>query len=320
MIDPNQRMLAFRLPRPSKRPTGTVLSANEKSTTRPARFRLRQFAAVLILVTLQSRATNSFVNAADFNYPLAVTATKDGIIFVADRHLPGVWKVENGKTELYFKGSKKFRTPLNAVRCLAISKDGKLLAGDSSTRDVYRFDAPDKPVPLTKASIGIPTAIAVAADGTLFVADTEVHRIWKVPAGGGKPAEFATIAAPRGLSIDSKGRLWILSISSKKGQVQRLPIDGSTKDVEVVVADFPFEMPHKIVTGKNDEAWVSDNYANAIWKIDATGKPTKFIQGKPMVRPVGLFRQNESFLIADPHAKTLFSADKTGKLTVLAGP
>ena len=109
--------------------------------------------------------TGGTAQAQELNYPLAVAAADDGTLYIADRYLPGVWKVTNGKTEVYFQGSKKFRTPLNAVRCLAIDKQGRLLAGDSATRDVYRFDESAKPKPLTGGKIGIPMDIAVAGDG-----------------------------------------------------------------------------------------------------------------------------------------------------------
>ena len=93
--------------------------------------------------------TGGTAPAQELNYPLAVAAADDGTLYIADRYLPGVWKVTNGKTEVYFQGSKKFRTPLNAVRCVAIDKQGRLLAGDSATREVYRFDESAKPKPLT---------------------------------------------------------------------------------------------------------------------------------------------------------------------------
>ena len=187
------------------------------------------------------------VVVTEFVYPLAVIAQTDGVIFVADRNLPGIWKVENGKKSVYFQGSKKFRTPLNAVRCLAIDHQGKLLAGDSSTRDVYRFDDAGQPQPLTSGWIGIPMAIAVAPDGTIYTADIELHRIWKMPAEGAKePTEFAVINSPRGLTIDPDGNLWVLSTSSKQGQIQKVTPDGK---IEPWIKDHPFSMPHNIEIG-----------------------------------------------------------------------
>jgi hypothetical protein len=87
---------------------------------------------------------------AELNYPVSIAVTNSGVIYLADRNLPGVWKIEGDKLTLFFEGSRTFRTPLNAIRCVAIDRDGKLLAGDSSTRDVYRFDDSGKPVGLTQ--------------------------------------------------------------------------------------------------------------------------------------------------------------------------
>ena len=53
-------------------------------------------------------------------YPVSVVADAAGNVFVADRELPGVWKVADGALSLLFQGEKKFGTPLNAVRCLAL--------------------------------------------------------------------------------------------------------------------------------------------------------------------------------------------------------
>ena len=74
--------------------------------------------------------------ADGFQYPLAVGVDSNRTIYVVDRDLPGIWKVQDGKPSIYFQGSKKFRTPLNAVRCLAFDSKGVLSAGDSSTREV----------------------------------------------------------------------------------------------------------------------------------------------------------------------------------------
>ncbi|MDB5385414.1 MAG: vgb, partial [Planctomycetaceae bacterium] len=68
------------------------------------------------------------VNAADMQYPLDIAVDAQGTIYVADRNLPGIWQIKDGKRELYFEGSKKFRTPLNAVRCLIVDGKGQLLA------------------------------------------------------------------------------------------------------------------------------------------------------------------------------------------------
>lgn len=264
---------------------------------------MRSLLAALLLVVCGSP-----VLAQKMEYPLALAATEDGLLFVADRTLPGVWQVKDGKADLYFKADKMFRTPLNAVRCLAIDEKGRLLAGDSSTREVYRFDENGKPFPLTNGGIGIPMAIAVAKNGDIFVADLELHRIWKVPSLGGDPEEFAVIPAPRGMAIDSQDRLWI--VSHGKNHLLRLLPD---KTVETVVEGQPFEFAHHIVLGENDVPYIIDGYAKTLWKV-VDGQPVSVVKGEPLKNPVGLAIRDKTIYIADPHKKAIYSVDAEGKL------
>ena len=269
-----------------------------------------------VLVVVAASTANAQDAPTEFNYPLAVTATADGVVYVADRNMPGIWKIEDGKKSVYFQGSKKFRTPLNAVRCLAIDHEGKLLAGDSSTREVYRFDDAGTPQPLTNGWIGIPMAMAVAADGTIYTADLELHRIWKMPKEGSKePVEFAVINSPRGLTLDPDGHLWVLSTSSKDGQIQKVTPDGK---IEPFVKGHPFNLPHNIVRADDGSFFVTDNYEHCVWKVTAEGEKEKWVVGEPLDRPVGLCRSGENLLIADPHIRTIFSLapDKTLKVLV----
>lgn len=268
-----------------------------------------------LLIVLSAITATAQDAPTEFDYPLAVTATADGIVYVADRNLPGVWKVEDGKKSIYFQGSKKFRTPLNAIRCLAIDHEGHLLAGDSSTREIYRFDSDDIPQPLTDGWIGIPMAMAVAKDGTIYTADLELHRIWKMPKEGAKePEEFAVINSPRGLTLDPDGNLWVLSTSSKDGQIQKVTPDGK---IEPFVKGHPFNLPHNIVRTDDGTFFVTDNYDHCVWKVTPDAEKEKWISGDPMDRPVGLCRNGEDLLIADPHIRTIFSLTPDKKLTVL---
>ena len=243
-------------------------------------------------------------------YPLTAAASESAV-FISDLRLPGLWKIEGGMGAVYFQASPKFRTPLNAVRCVRLDRMGRVLACDSSTREVYRFDDAGQPQPLTKGGIGIPMDVAEDAEGNLLVSDLETQRIWKVPAAGGEPQELAVVPAPRGICLDADGRLWI--VSHGKDQVLRLLPDGKT---ETVVSGKPFQFPHEIAVRKDGTALVSDGYAKTIWKIPPDGKPEAWIKGEPLQNPVGLCLRGESLLIVDPRAKTVFEADASGKLSV----
>ncbi len=243
-------------------------------------------------------------------YPLAAAVAADGTIYVADLELPGVWKFSEGKWSIYFQGSKKFRTPLNRVRCLAIDHQGKLLAGDTSTREIYRFDDASQPQPLTKGGVGMPMSLAVAKDGSIYAGDIEIQRIVKIPAAGGTPEIIAEVTAPRGLTIDDEGRLWV--VSHGKDAVIRLSPDGQNR--EVITEGRPFQFQHHIVLGKEGEAYVVDGYAKTIWKVKQGEKPEAFFVGEPLKSPVGIAWWKDSLLIVDPHAKTVFRRLTDGKL------
>lgn len=253
--------------------------------------------------------------AEEMQYPLAVAAGADGRLVVADRNLPGLWSVADGAGTILFQGKKTFRTPLNAVRAVAIAADGAVYAADSATRDVFRM-GDGEPVPLTKGAIGIPVDIAIDPSGDLFVSDLETQRVWRVPAAGGEPKEVAMLAAPRGLFVDGQGRLWAVAASGDAPLV-RIGADGT---VEPVVKERVFEFPHDVVVADDGTAYVSDNYARCIWKVAPDGSASKWASGDPLRGPVGLALRGGRVIIADPQARAIWEADAEGKLTALVKP
>jgi SMP-30/Gluconolactonase/LRE-like region len=268
--------------------------------------------STVVLTGLWLACSGDPLSAADFQYPLAVTAA-GGTAFVADRNLPGLWSIAEGSAKRFFQGSKQLRTPLNAIRCVAMDRQGRLLAGDSSTRQVYRFEG-NTPVPLlkTKTGIGIPMGLAVDRHESIFIADLESHRIWKLSAGSDTPKEFAAVVGPRGMTIDDEDRLWV--VSHGPDQLLKIAPDGK---FDIVVPGRPFQFPHSVALDDRKMAYVTDGYSKTVWKIDASGKPAKWISGEPLKNPVGLCWSENRLLIADPHAKALFAADREGTLTRL---
>jgi hypothetical protein len=197
------------------------------------------------------------------------------------------------------------------VRCLAIDHQGKLLAGDTATREIYRFDENNQPQPLTKGGVGMPMSLAVAKDGTIYAGDIEIQRVVKIPAEGGKPEIIAEVTAPRGMTIDDEGRLWV--VSHGKDSVIRLSADGKQRDV-IVEGREPFQFQHHIVLGKDGEAYVADGYAKTIWKVKQGEKPEPFVAGEPLSNPVGLAWWKDALLIVDPRTKSVYRRTPDGKL------
>ena len=63
----------------------------------------------------------------------------------------------------------------------------------------------------TLASPGVPQKMAVDAKGNIFVADSNLGRLWEIPVGGGTPVQIATAfsGAPYGMAIDGAGNLFV---------------------------------------------------------------------------------------------------------------
>src|SRR5688500_14716423 len=77
-----------------------------------------------VLVACALAGLISKADAQSWLYPIDVTPGPDGSVLIADRTLPGIWSLKDGQSTVLVQASKKFRTPLNAVRCLYTSTDG----------------------------------------------------------------------------------------------------------------------------------------------------------------------------------------------------
>lgn len=245
---------------------------------------------------------------AQMVYPISVASDGQQIV-IGDLNLPGVWSVNADKTTILIKASKKFRTPLNRVRCVAIDNNGKVLVGDTATREVYRIENGNA-IPLTKGQIGMPMSIAVNKEGNLIVADAELGRIYEVPSAGGEPKKLADVLAPRGVFVDKEDVIWV--VTGLENPLIKLDAEGKPT---VVVKGRPFEYPSSVVVDADGNAYVCDGYAKAVWKIAKGGEPVKWSQNDEFEHPVGLALKGDEILLIDPRANALFSIDKEGKAT-----
>ncbi len=268
----------------------------------------------VFLVAVLFLAVLSPLRAADpvLKYPLAVAASPEGVIYIADLKLPGLWKYSGGQLTVFHQASSRLRTPLNAIRCLAVDNQGVVYAGDSATREIYRLEGEEPAMPLTSGRIGVPSALAIRGS-TLFVADLEAQRIWQVSTAGGEPIEMARVAGVRGLATGENNTLYY--VSTRADQVGRIDQAGGNT---ALLAGKPFLFPHQIAILENS-MYVTDNYANALWEFPADGSvaPRKFVGGAPLVKPVGLCVQGDKLLIADPHARDVFVVTHSGEIQSL---
>lgn len=233
-------------------------------------------------------------------YPLDTAVMPDGSAVVVDRNLPGLWLRKGEQLQVFVKGSKRFREPLNAARCLAIDKEGRILVGDSSTREIYRVEEGNQLKALTGGAIGIPMDIAVRADGSLMVADLETHALLKVSSDGKEVKPVAQVN-PRGVFVDSQDKVWVISQDAQQLQT----VDDNGKST-IIVEKRIFEFPHQVVVNSLGEAFVSDGYKKAIWVVRPGSEPQILFSGPPLDNPVGLALDRDELIVTDPRARQVF--------------
>ncbi len=265
-----------------------------------------------ILFSIHLACTVASVNGQELKYPIDVAVSEDGSVFIADLRLPGIWKYQDKTLSVVFKAEQKLRTPLNAVRCLAVDDEGRLFAGDSATREIYRVDGPDEIIPLTGGKIGVPVDLAIQ-ENTLYAADLEYRQIVRIPAKGGKPEAMARNLIVRGLTTAGEDSLFF--VGNTQLPLGRINAGG---EVSRLIEGEPFQFAHQLAV-LNDTLYITDNYASTVWKCgtEAGSVPEVFVSGEPLVRPVGICTDGEQFFVADPRARDVFVISAEGKIQSL---
>lgn len=262
--------------------------------------------------------TISSAQAADWR-PRALAATVDGRIYVADSALPGIW--EGGPSGPFvprFRASEKDRSPLRNVVSLAVSKEGTLFAGDSATGEIYRVDRDAPPKPLSGGAFEVPTGLAIADDGTLYVCDLRLNIVAKLPGEGGRPETIAAVAAPRGLATAGDGGLFVLS--SREDPLVKISSNG---DKKTAVAGRPFRMPLALaVDRRSNDAWIADGDGSTVWKASARGEARAYSKAGALKRPVAVALDGKGGLIvADAGAGRILRIDDKGAIrSIWNGP
>jgi DNA-binding beta-propeller fold protein YncE len=126
---------------------------------------------------------------------------------------------------------------------LALNPAGTTLyMSDTQAQEVYSMPTATPSMPYTPTAIStvtFPTGLAVASNGTVYVASFMTDRVSTIPAAGGSPTVFATgFSSPYGLAFDANGNLFVSNEGS--GSISRIPAGGGTPTTYVSGLDTPY--------------------------------------------------------------------------------
>lgn len=170
--------------------------------------------------------------APGLRHPEGLDIGPDGRIYVAERgnHRVSIWTLSGALVATWGSrgsGPGSFEAPedvaLDAAR-------GRLYVADTGNARILVLDAATGGSLGTWTDVGVPRGVAVAADGTVFVADASAHRIVRrAPDGAdlgalgggadGRPSsEPGRLHTPLGLSVDAAGTLYVADHGNQRVQ------------------------------------------------------------------------------------------------------
>lgn len=219
--------------------------------------------------------------AAELDSPRAVAVDRMGNVFVADYNNQRVRKIEATTQVIHTAagtgtpgylavqgGGPAVEAELNDPYGIALDASGNLYIADTDNHRVRRVEAHtgiittvagngsagyrsgDEGKPATRAMLNAPCAVALDAQGNLYIADMDENRIRRVDAatgaittvaGSGVPgyilaqdgeiAFAARLNKPRGLAVDSLGALYIAD--SANNRIRKVEPSKSGVDVAI---------------------------------------------------------------------------------------
>ena len=315
--------------------------------------------------------------AAQLNYPWDVAVDDSGNVFIADTSNSRIRRVAPDGLITTVAGNGGTTKTVDGVATdvglgypygLHSAPDGTLHIGGSGylvrvgTSGMLTVLVSDNGFagdggPAIQASVGWIAGLDVGSDGTVFLADTDNHRIRAIDPDGnintvagmshlfgdGGPAQQAVLFAPSGADIDSEGNLYVAEAENRvirkidpSGVITTFAgsgKDGSTGDDGPALA-AKFRAPSDVAIGGDGSVFVADSSNFRVRKIFVDGTISAYAgrgsygndgDGGPatearMRAPSGIAIDSDGNLfIADSSSHVVRRVDPSGMISTFAG-
>lgn len=267
--------------------TGSFTLSCTRSPTNP---RL-PFAAVRTMAGAEGGGNES----ARFGEPFGVAVAGDGAIYVSDGDAGRIFQLAPGEA------TKAVAENLNVPSAIALAPDGTLVVAETGSHTIKRVELQSGRVKIiagtenkagfadgngAAALFNAPVGVAVASDGTIFVADTYNDRIRAIDAGGqvrtiaggdgpgyrdaatGESARFDT---PCGIAVDLDGTLIVADTGNHRlrrvsvgGEVTTMAGSGAQDVFDGTPHEASFNEPTSIAVDSDGTIYVADAGGSAV--------------------------------------------------------
>jgi len=259
--------------------------------------------------------------------PYAVAVAADGSLYIADNGAHRVRKVDakgiittfagKGTRDYSGDGGPATQASLNFPKDVALDADGSIYIADTDNHRVRKVDPAGIITtvagngkadysgdggPATEANLAWPGGVAVAADGSLYVADMVNNRIRKVDpkgiittvagdgqkgySGDGGPATKASLSRPADVAVSGDGSLYIADKLNRrirkvdpKGIITTVA-GGGRGDVEGSPAtEARLRSPYDVAVGADGSIYIAEEWNCRLLKVGPAGIITVIASG-----------------------------------------